>query len=191
MQHGQFGAHVAAQLGVQIGQRFIKQKDRRLAHDAASDRDPLTLPAGQFFGLALEQVRDVQDFCRFVDALFNFGPWLACQVQRETHVLRHVHVRIERVVLEHHGNVARHRSQICHVLAVDEDVPFADVFEAGDHAQHRGLAATGFAEQDDELSLLHCQIEFLHHAHAAKALAHALELQTVDGGAHGVAFDRC
>ena len=45
MQLGEFGAHMHAQLGVQVGQRLVEQKPERLAHDGASDRNALPLAA--------------------------------------------------------------------------------------------------------------------------------------------------
>jgi hypothetical protein len=57
MQLGEFGAHMHAQLGIEIGQRFVEQKPERLAHDGASDRHALPLPARQLSRLASEQTR--------------------------------------------------------------------------------------------------------------------------------------
>ena len=45
-------AHMAAQLGVQIGQRLVEQQHLRLQHDRARHRDALLLAAGQFAGQA-------------------------------------------------------------------------------------------------------------------------------------------
>ncbi|MOA41445.1 hypothetical protein D3C78_1634050 [compost metagenome] len=55
MQLLQFQAHLDAQLGIQIRQRFIKQEYRRLAHDSAPHRHPLALAAGKLARLALQQ----------------------------------------------------------------------------------------------------------------------------------------
>ncbi len=55
MQQREFSAHVAAQLGVKVRQRFIEQKHLRLTHDGAADGDTLALAARQFFGFALQQ----------------------------------------------------------------------------------------------------------------------------------------
>ena len=55
MQLGEFGAHMHAQLGVQVGQRLVEQKPERLTHDGASDRNALPLAARQLSRLAPEQ----------------------------------------------------------------------------------------------------------------------------------------
>src|ERR1035437_4477518 len=51
--------------------------------------------------------------------------------------------------------------------------------EAGDHAQGRGLAATGRAEQGDELALLQRQRHVLHRRRVAEGLSEAGKDQLV------------
>ena len=63
------------------------------------------------------------------------------QPQAERHVLDHRHVRIERVVLEHHGDVAVLRRHVVDDVAADGDLAAGDVLQARDHAQRRRLAA--------------------------------------------------
>ena len=77
----------------------------------------------------------------------------AGELEREAHVLAHGHVRVERVVLEHHGDVARLGRQRVDHLAVDGDVAGGDLLEAGEHAQQGGLAAARGADQHDELAV--------------------------------------
>ncbi len=85
-------------------------------------------------------------------------PDLAGQ-QRRLDVLGHRHVRVERVALEHHRDVA--------VLGLDVvDDPIADAqralgggLEPGDHAQGGGLAAARRAEQHHELLVQHLEVE--------------------------------
>ena len=38
-----FGAHLHAQLGIEVGQRLVEQEDLRIAHDGAAHVDPLAL----------------------------------------------------------------------------------------------------------------------------------------------------
>jgi hypothetical protein len=63
------------------------------------------------------------------------------QPQAEGHIFEHGHVRIERVVLKHHGDVAILRRQIVDQLAADEDFAAAHLLESGNHAQCGALAA--------------------------------------------------
>ena len=45
MQRLDFGAHLRAQLGIEIGQRLVEQEDLGIAHDGAAHGDALTLSA--------------------------------------------------------------------------------------------------------------------------------------------------
>ena len=54
------GAHVHAQLGVEVRQRLVEQERAGLAHDGAADRDALALAAGQLPGLARQQRRNLE-----------------------------------------------------------------------------------------------------------------------------------
>ena len=55
MQRLQLGAHLHAQLGVEVGQRLVEQEHRRLAHDGAAHRHALALAAGELARLALRK----------------------------------------------------------------------------------------------------------------------------------------
>ena len=77
--------------------------------------------------------------------------------------------------------MAMPRSRGAHVVdvaAVDADLAAGDVLEAGDHAQQRGLAAAGRADEDDELAMLDGQVDALDDLDRAIALANALEFET-------------
>jgi hypothetical protein len=63
------------------------------------------------------------------------------QAQAEAHVLAHRHVRVQRVALEHHRDVAVLGLQVVDDLAVDQDLAAADLLQPGQHAQQRALAA--------------------------------------------------
>jgi hypothetical protein len=57
------------------------------------------------------------------------------QHQREGHVVAHRHVRVERVVLEHHRDVALLGRHVVDHAVADADLARGDLLEAGDHAQ--------------------------------------------------------
>ena len=54
MQVDQFGAGLAAQLGVEVGQRLVHAEHRRVAHDRPGQGDALALAAAELAGLAVE-----------------------------------------------------------------------------------------------------------------------------------------
>src|ERR671914_36362 len=70
--------------------------------------------------------------------------------QPERHVLEDRHVRVERVVLEHHRDVAVLRRHVVDEVAADEDLARGRLLEPGDHAQRRRLAAARGSDQHDE-----------------------------------------
>ena len=70
------------------------------------------------------------------------------------------------------------------VLAVEQDAAFARRLEAGEHAQQRGLAAAGGAEQREEFALRNIEGKRLDRGDGAEALADRLE-------AHQRCFSAC
>src|SRR5258706_15125136 len=74
-------------------------------------------------------------------------------MEGKTHVGRDRHVRVERVALEHHGDVAVLGIEVVDDPAVDGDRAAADVLEAGEHAQQRRLAAARGPDQHHELTV--------------------------------------
>ena len=111
MQARQLDAHLAAQGGVEVGQRLVEQEDLRLAHDGSADGDALALAAGQIAGPAFEVRVQLQDARGLIDFAVAFGLGHAREAQGERHVLADRHVRVERVGLEHHGQAAIGRGQ--------------------------------------------------------------------------------
>ena len=59
--------HLRAQLRIEVGERLVEQEQLRFAHDRASDRDALSLPARELLRLAVEQRADLQNARRLVD----------------------------------------------------------------------------------------------------------------------------
>ena len=124
VQERQLGTHVAAQLGIQIGKRFIKQKNLGLAHDGAANGHALALAAGELFGFAVQQVFDIEHLGGGGHFGVNVSHGSPSQTQGKRHVLRYVHVRVQRVILKHHGDVARHGVYVGHVAPTDQHAAF-------------------------------------------------------------------
>src|SRR5262245_62611695 len=66
------------------------------------------------------------------------------------HVHELHHMRVERLILEHHRDVAILRRQIIDDLPTDADLAGGDLLKASDHAQGRAFAAAGRSYQHDE-----------------------------------------
>jgi hypothetical protein len=62
-------------------------------------------------------------------------------------------VRVERVVLEHHRDVARLGRHVVDDLVADADLALGDFLEAGDHAKERRLAAARRPDEHAELAV--------------------------------------
>src|SRR5579863_108105 len=68
-------------------------------------------------------------------------------------------MRVQSIALEDHRDIALARREIVGDDAAQVNLAFADVFEAGDHAQGGGLAATRRPDENEKLAVLHRQIE--------------------------------
>ena len=55
------GAHLHAQLGVEVRQRLVEQEHLRVAHDGAAHGDALALAAGELARIALEVGAEAED----------------------------------------------------------------------------------------------------------------------------------
>ena len=155
------GAHLVAELGVQVGQRLVHEEHLGLTHDSTADGNTLALAAGQSLGLPVEVLGDIQDLGGFLDLAVDLVLGHLLELQGEGHVLIDRHVGIQGVGLEDHGDVAVLGGHIVHDLAVDEELALADLFQAGHHAQGGGLAAAGGTNQNDELLIGDVQVELL------------------------------
>ena len=111
---------------------------------------------------------DVQHAGGFTHALVDLVLRGLAQLQAERHVLVNGHVGIQRVVLEHHGDVAVLGGNVVHQAVADVQLALADLFQAGDHAQGGGFAAAGGADQNDEFLIGDLQVEVLYGGHVAR-----------------------
>ena len=162
----ELGAHLVAQLGVQVGQRLVHQQYLRLPDDGTADGHTLALAAGEGLGLAVQVLGDAQDLRRLIHPGLDLILGVLPQLQGELHVLPDGHVGVQGVVLEHHGDVTILGGHVVHELAVDVQLAAADLLQSGDHPQRGGLAAAGGANQHDELLVLDLQVEVLHRQNA-------------------------
>ena len=71
-------------------------------------------------------------------------------------------MRVERVVLEHHRDVAVFRRHVVDDVAPDHDVAAGDILEPRDHPQRGRFAAAGRPHQHDELVVGDIEIDAAH-----------------------------
>ena len=96
-------------------------------------------------------------------------------------------MRVKRVVLEDHGYVTILRRQVVGAGAANMDVAAIRMFEPGDQAQQRGLAAARGADDDDELAGLDVHGKTMQYRSAiGVALANILEFYRTHTGRSSV-----
>ena len=104
-------AQPQAQLGVEIGQRFVEQQQLRPVDDAARECDTLHLSARQRYHRTVRIFRQADQLQHFVHHAVGIGTRDPAMLERIDDVLPHRHVRPDGVRLKHHADVAQPRRQ--------------------------------------------------------------------------------
>ena len=104
------------QLGVEVAERLVEQQELRLVDQAARQRDPLHLPAGERHHRPLGIFAQAHQRQHLVDLAVDLGAREPAMAQRIGDVLAHRHVRPDRIGLEHHADVAQARRHL-HAVA--------------------------------------------------------------------------
>ena len=169
-------AHLHAELGVEIGERLVHEEGRRVAHDRAAHRHALPLAARQGSRLALEELVDAEQLGGASDPPSPLVLRDLLHAQREADVVADRHVRVERVVLEHHRDVPIDGVEVVDDPVADQDLARGRLLEARHHAQRRRLAASRRADEDHELPVPDLEVEIVDGDRAvAELLRHARE----------------
>ncbi len=84
VQAADFRAHLLAQIGVQVGQRFVEQQHFRLDHDGTRQRDALLLAAGQLGRIAVLQMAQLHHIEDAIEPLVQFVAPAACAASGRT-----------------------------------------------------------------------------------------------------------
>ena len=169
------GAHLHAELGVEVRERLVEEEHLGAPHDGAPHGDALALAAGELPRQAREQVAEVEDAPGLLDLAAAGGGVDAAQAQREGQVVLDGLERVERVVLKHHRDVPVLRVQVVDDAAVDRHLAGRDLLEAGDHPEQRRLAAARGADEHDELTVLDLDRDAVHHLQRAVVLLHVAD----------------
>ena len=157
----QLQLHLLAQLQVERAQRLVQQQHARMVDQGAGERDALRLAARQLRRLALLEALQLDQLEHLGNALGDLGLRHLALAQPERHVVLDRHVREQRVVLEDRVDLALVRREAGHVLLAQVHGAAGRLLEPADHAQRRGLAASGGAEQRDEAAPLEGEREIV------------------------------
>jgi len=167
MELGDLSSHLNAQLGVEVGKRFVHKEDLGLTNDGAAERNALSLTTGKSLGLTVEQVLDVEDAGSFLNALVDLGLGGLAELKTESHVIINSHVRIQGVVLENHGDVAILGRYVVYELIADVEFAVGDLFKTRDHSQSGGFSAAGRTYENDKFLIFDVQAEIAYSSYAA------------------------
>jgi hypothetical protein len=154
-------AHLHPQLRVEVREGLVHQERLRLADDRPPHRDPLPLATRERARLALQELLDLQDLGCALDALLDLRLRHLVQFQAEREVVVHRHVRIERIALEDHRDVAVAGGEVVDDAVADPDLALGDLLQAGEHPQRGRLAAARRADDHHELAVLDLQLEIV------------------------------
>ena len=166
------GAHLDPQLCIEIAERLVEQEDLRIANDRASHGHALALPAGKLPWVAFEVGVEIEDIGRTLHPFADDRRVGFAQLERKRHVLLHRLVRIERVILEHHRDVALGGRQMVDHAVADGDRAAGDGFEPCNHPQQRGFSATRRAHQNHELPVGDIDADIMQNLYGSERLGH-------------------
>jgi hypothetical protein len=152
-------AYLQAQLRIELRERLVHQEHARLAQDRPPHRDALALAAGELGRLAVDPLGEPEHRGRVVDLARDLGLRHAAQLQREADLLADRHVRVQRMVLEDHRDVAVLGGDVVDDALADAHGAGADLLEARNHSQHGDPAAAGRADEDHKLAFRDRQVK--------------------------------
>src|SRR5207248_3131055 len=98
--------HLDSHFGVEIRERFVEKENFGLPHDRAANCDALALAAGKRLWFAVQKFLDSKNRRRFLHPALDVRFRKLPKLQSKRHVVEYRHVRIERVILKHHRDVA-------------------------------------------------------------------------------------
>ena len=160
-QQNDLGSHLVSQLCVQVGKRLVHQEHLAVTDHGTADGNSLSLTARKRAGLTGQVLGDAQDLGCFRHLLIHDLLGSVLETQRECHVLKYGQVRIQRIVLEHHGNITVAGLEVVDHHAVDLNSTLGNVLKTCDHTQRRGFSAARRAYEYDKFLIGNIQVEVL------------------------------
>src|SRR6266850_4060938 len=175
VQRDDFRAHLHPQLGVEVGQRLVHQEHCGMPYHRAAERNALALTTGKLARLAVQQMADIEHASCLLDIgadrRFNtaasrqrtahkwqpLGEAQAPGPQWQSEVVEYAKMRIERVRLEYHGDVALLGALVVHAAAAYHDLTAVLRLQPGDDPQQCRFPASGGPHQGKKLPIANAQ----------------------------------
>ena len=110
---------------------------------------------------------NVQNASSLFHAALDFILRGLTKFQAKSHVVKYRHVRIQSIVLEHHGDVSILRSDIVGEGIAYVKLALADFFQPGNHSQRSGFTTARRTDQDDKLFILNIEVKVSYSRYAA------------------------
>ena len=151
--------HLHAQLCVEVRKRFVEQKHLRVAHNRPSHGDPLPLPTRQLVGLPVKERVYLKHFGRVHDPALDLVLGHFAVLQPVGHISAHRHMRIKRIVLEHHGHVSFGWGDIVYHPIPDQNFARGDALQTRHHTQQRRFSAARGTNEYNQLAIIDLHID--------------------------------
>ncbi len=179
MQAAHPAPHILAHERIERAEGLVEQEKPRLDRQRPGQCDALALAARDLLRVALLELRDLHERQKLAHAPRDLrgGRPFAPDAQAEGDVLEDAHVLEQRVVLEHDADAPLARRQRRDVVAADQHGARIRPLEPGEHAEQRGLARAGGAEQREELAARDIERDVVERLHRPEAAADAAKLQ--------------
>ena len=178
LQRADLPAHLQAQLRVEVGEGLVHEAHGRLRHDGARQRHALLLAARELRGLTIKQRFQAEKTRRPRQPVVPLRAGNLPHPEAKDDVLGDTQMRKQRIALKDHGDAPLRGRQRRHVAPADQDAAGAGDIEPRDQAQGRGLAATGGAEQGEELACGHAEAGVRHGRGLAPELGDVIDENT-------------
>lgn len=113
---------------------------------------------------------NLQDIGNFLNRLITLRLGHFTNFHAKSDISCNRHIRIKRIGLENHRNIALGRMQPGNRLSIDGDIPGRDWFEPGDSVQQCRLSAARRANEDEKTTLIDLDIDILQNRNVAIGL---------------------
>jgi hypothetical protein len=181
LQPFELGPHLDPELGIEIGQRLVEQEHPGRPDDRPRQRHSLALAARQLARQPRQQRLQLDPPRDLLDPPFELRRRNFADHQRIADIVGDRQMRIKRIGLEHHRDIAIFRQDVVHPLIAEIEVTRRHLLEPGDHPHGRRLAAAGRPEQHQEFLVDHLEIEVRHSDEIAEILGDVIESHRCHG----------